>query len=318
MNLGLVSGISSRIRHDHGHSQHCLVLIWQDTTPNLTEGHTSWLSLLLGAQPWPIAMLPTLQPKPGPPLRPLSSQFIHSTQAKTGQGLGLLHLDYGLSLDPGLASKDPFYALDDLFTLTALSENQFLNMLDDVISTDLDADKLAEHRDPPLSNLLYNSQVLDRHIASIKDNLELIRSPNSATWPQGNIDRRLLHNLSVARESLVKDHEHLLSRCLSLSEKCHRGMQVVMNNTMILESEKAIAQTERAHKLTLLAFIFIPLSFTSSFFGMNFSQFGQGTLSIWLWFATSLPVFLISILFASDNAMGVLRTQFLGRFSKYE
>lgn len=142
------------------------------------EGHTSWLLSLLGTQPWLIAMLPTLQPKPGPPLRPLPPELIHTThskEAKTGQGLGLLHLDYGLSLDRVLASKDPFYALNDLFTLTALSENQFLNMLDDVISTDLDADKLAEHHDPPLSNLLYNSQVLDRHTESIKDNLELSR-----------------------------------------------------------------------------------------------------------------------------------------------
>lgn len=295
--------------------------MWLDTTPNLTDGHTSWLSSPLDTQRWQITMLPTVQAKPGSALKPLPPHLIHgvtSKVAKTSQGLSLLHLDYGLNLDQVLASKDPFYALTDLLTLTALSENQFLNMLDSVVSTDLDADKLAQHHDPALSNLLYNSQVLDRHITSIKDSLELIRSNGSTVWPQDRVDPYMLQSAHAARHSLAIDFEHLLSRCLALSEKCHKGMQIVMNNTMILESERAIEQTERVHKLTLLAFIFIPLSFTASFFGMNFSQFGQGTLSIWLWVATSVPVFAISIFFAKDDALDILRNYFLLRFLRYE
>ena len=62
------------------------------------------------------------------------------------------------------------------------------------------------------------------------------------------------------------------------------------------KSQKAILQAEDVARLTRLAFIFIPLSFTASFFGMNFSQFTNGALlSIWIWFVVSVPFLLVSL-----------------------
>lgn len=290
-----------------------LVLIWLDTTANLTEGHTSWLLSPLGTQFWQTLLLPIVQPKPGSVIRPLSNFLIHGSNTgsvhldRKAQGVSLLHLDYGLDLDQQVASQDPFYALNELFALVAFSENQFLNMLDNILRAELDAEKLAHQQNPTLSNLLYNSQVLDRHIEHIKDTLRIINSNKSTTWPKGKVSSDLLQKASVAQQSLVADYEYLLSKSLFLSEKCLRGMQVVMNNTMIMESEKAIAQAERVQKLTRLAFIFTPLSFTASFFGMNFLQFGQGTLNIWLWFAVSCPVLAVSIFLMRDDALSFPR-----------
>jgi len=48
----------------------------------------------------------------------------------------------------------------------------------------------------------------------------------------------------------------------------------------------------------LLAFFFIPLSFTASFFGMNFKELGSSNqdLSVWVWFIVSVPIFGVSVL----------------------
>ena len=66
---------------------------------------------------------------------------------------------------------------------------------------------------------------------------------------------------------------------------------------MLAESKKAIDQAERVGRLTQLAFFNIPISFTTSFFGMNFKQLNSGTnLSTWIWFVVSFPRLVISIL----------------------
>src|SRR5438552_3121441 len=74
-------------------------------------------------------------------------------------------------------------------------------------------------------------------------------------------------------------------------------MNLLMNRAMIAESQKAINQAQEVTKLTRLAFIFIPISFTASFFGMNLGPLVQGAIhGIWLWFAVSAPVVIISML----------------------
>jgi Mg2+ and Co2+ transporter CorA len=55
-------------------------------------------------------------------------------------------------------------------------------------------------------------------------------------------------------------------------------------------------QAEGVVKLTRLAFVFIALSFTTTFFGMNFKEFGIGSQSIWEWFIASLPILTVTIL----------------------
>lgn len=84
-----------------------------------------------------------------------------------------------------------------------------------------------------------------------------------------------------------------------LSAECDREIGLLMNNA-VKESQRAISQAEGVAKLTRLAFFFIPLSLTSSFFGMNFSQLvgaAGAILSIWLWFAVSAPVLAASFAF---------------------
>jgi hypothetical protein len=63
-------------------------------------------------------------------------------------------------------------------------------------------------------------------------------------------------------DSLADGHERLARRV-------ETTFQSLMSTMSIIESKNAIAQAESISKLTELAFIFIPLSFASSLFGMQ-------------------------------------------------
>lgn len=75
------------------------------------------------------------------------------------------------------------------------------------------------------------------------------------------------------------------------------SMTILMNAAAIDESQKAISQAEGVAKLTTLAFFFVPLSFTTSVFGMNFLELSDGNhLSIWVWAATAAGTMIMTYL----------------------
>ena len=79
--------------------------------------------------------------------------------------------------------------------------------------------------------------------------------------------------VKAIRDMLLRDFDHLLERAQILSKSCDRGMDVAGNNARVAESRSAIQQAEWVAKLTMLAFFFIPASFSTSLFGISFVQF---------------------------------------------
>lgn len=69
---------------------------------------------------------------------------------------------------------------------------------------------------------------------------------------------------------------------------------MITNRAMLKEARKSVDQAETVTKLTYLAFFFLPLSFTASLFGMNFKQFGTGSLNIWVMFVVLVPIMGVS------------------------
>lgn len=67
------------------------------------------------------------------------------------------------------------------------------------------------------------------------------------------------------------DHQYsnLISACTMLQARNDRTSQALMSTLSIIESQNAIQQGHEFQKLTELAFIFIPLSFVASFYGME-------------------------------------------------
>jgi len=179
-------------------------------------------------------------------------------------------------------------------------------MLETKFKRELDQSILLRTKNQSISNLLYNQQVLDRHIHRIRENLTTLRTRN-LSFPRGVLDSKKQCKADTTATSLLQDYEYLLSRAQTLSEQFNRGMQVMMNNAMIKESQDAILQAEGVAKLTRLAFFFIPTGFTCSFFGMNFAIFGQGELPIWVWFVASLPVLALSVVFMNYEVVDTVK-----------
>lgn len=57
---------------------------------------------------------------------------------------------------------------------------------------------------------------------------------------------------------------------------------------------QAIEQSERLKRLTLLATLFIPLTFSSSLLGMNIDLLGQNAVRFWWYFVLCAPITLFA------------------------
>ena len=219
----------------------------------------------------------------------------HGTRSQSSvpqiyQSATLLPFEVDTFLDAKTAITDAFYALSNIFRHVAYSEVQVLNVLDAQIIQEMGVLTAEHRRSHSLENLQYFTLFLDRHVRQIEDALATVKSRgHGRDWP---IEHRTgkRRKAVAAAEKLQADFEGLLSRALDLRRRCTEGMSVMMNRAVIAESRKAIEQAERVKRLTLLATIFIPLSFVSSIFGMNFREFGQGRLSVWWFVAISAPV----------------------------
>ena len=101
-------------------------------------------------------------------------------------------------------------------------------------------------------HLLHGHGVGDRERIAIDDEPKPLRRTNSVLHPpsQGDFD-----NVAEGVENLARRAESTFH---------------LMTSTMaIVESREAIAQAATISKLTTLAFVFIPLTYTASVFGMN-------------------------------------------------
>ncbi|KAG7007037.1 hypothetical protein G7Y79_00012g033730 [Physcia stellaris] len=120
----------------------------------------------------------------------------------------------------------------------------------------------------------------------------------SPLWPRA-VGDKLRQKTEGSAQHLKDDYSYLLTMNKQLYELYTEAVGTLMNEIVIAESREAIMQTTRMGKLTFLAFLFLPLSFTTSFFGANLQELGgdKDTLSIWVWSLVSVPLLLCAILF---------------------
>lgn len=141
---------------------------------------------------------------------------------------------------------------------------------------------LGRDRSHSIDNLQYFHSILDRHIRQMRDALRATKLQGAGGWPSASESER--QKKALAADHLVIDYDGLLIRALELCERCTEGMGVMMNQAIVAESKRAIDQAERLKKLRFLASFFIPLSFTTSLFGANFSEFAPGNYLTYMGF----------------------------------
>lgn len=217
------------------------------------------------------------------------------------------------------APQDPLSMCIPLFAHAAFSEVQFLNLMESRIQIQINT--IAEGiPDDALGTFQYFSNILSRHAQQLKDNTRTLHSlaersgqrlngiraespmgknavPGTHRQTSEDTVRNLWSNSSdgpFTAKGLLEDYEQLYARCMDLSRMCTGGITLAMNKATIEESRKAIEQSGRLKKLTLLATLFIPLSFSSSLFGMNIDLLGQNTVRFWWFFVLCIPVTLFA------------------------
>ena len=192
-----------------------------------------------------------------------------------------------------LLGTDPFYALIELFQFAANAEGLFLATIDPKISAETGYDSVNQQQST-LSNHLYFQNILREHAERLRENIDTIKRRGHHSWPRVSHEDLRAKSESAA-EALLKDFDYLHGWCVALIERCSTGTNIILNNAMLLESKETKKQAEELRKLTFVAFFYIPLSFTTSFFGMNFRQLGQGTLPVWIWFVVAVPLLGLSV-----------------------
>jgi hypothetical protein len=292
-----------------------IALICTDVGHDLSQGPEGpWLSMTESTvESWTI-FYPTFQHRPRVAFKAkaILPEEKGKSEARFPQSASLLPTGFSSLLDLDLMKVDAFYALDEVFRFSASSHQQLLNLMEKKIGPEAGYSSLEEEQ-PTLSNLLYFQEILDSRIVHLKENVEVLERRGGVNWPRvPKLEKQDQHQhqckrADMAAEALLYDFEHLLERAIKLSERCTRGTSIIMNNTMLVESRRAIRQAKWVGKLTLVAFFYIPLSFTTSFFGMNVIQLGTGRLSIWVWFVTSLPLFSLSLVFLYWDMRKVLK-----------
>ncbi|KAJ6027967.1 hypothetical protein N7540_003543 [Penicillium herquei] len=91
-------------------------------------------------------------------------------------------------------------------------------------------------------------------------------------------------------KGMMEDYDKLYVHCIKLSRMCTQGISLAINKATIKESHKAI-------ELTLLATLFIPLSFSSSLLGINIDILRQNVVNFWWFFVLCVPITLVAYSF---------------------
>ncbi|CAN9316503.1 unnamed protein product [Alternaria alternata] len=167
--------------------------------------------------------------------------------------------------DHVIAGQDPLYALAPVLLFAAASENQLLSALqrwyDIIASTTWDRKYSTEH----LEQLVLHKHLLDDHANRHEDVLRFIHSPVLARW--ANALTQDQHAIAQESKDAVKaDFEFLLSRYRQLSLHYQEAISILVSATSLAESQKQITLAAQVTKLTVLATIFLPLSYCTSIF----------------------------------------------------
>lgn len=213
-----------------------------------------------------------------------------------------------------LLQKSPFAVLANVLARAAAAWAQILNFVD----SDVDKCKTAAPSSATdalglaLEQLRFNSDFLAGAQQSLNDNVYLIESRGCQTWPghqeygTGTLGAELV-------SSLLMDHKYLIRRCSELSRRCETVSQILADIMKMIETRESLDQTKTLHNLTVLAFVFVPLGFVSTFFGMNVDVFSENP-PLWIYFAVAVPTTAIIFLMLALFHGGITLPQFTWTF----
>ncbi|MCJ1388427.1 hypothetical protein MMC18_001274 [Xylographa bjoerkii] len=104
-------------------------------------------------------------------------------------------------------------------------------------------------------------------------------------------------NVLQELQELRDDQEEALIAAQALKTHVRDRLQIDVGKWSLEESRRSIAEGKRLKLLTMLAFIFIPISLATSVFGMNVQEINQSGTSIWAFVVTAVVLTIVTICF---------------------
>ncbi|PVH83354.1 hypothetical protein DL98DRAFT_569804 [Cadophora sp. DSE1049] len=150
-----------------------------------------------------------------------------------------------------------------------------------------------KHRQASMRTFKLHKKLVDEHASELRMVLGFIVARGQADWPKVTSPSEVAITQKSAL-ALELDFRSLIDHAESLIRQCDDDMEDIRNGIIVSEAQKAVLQQLNTTRLTLLAFFFIPLSLTTSFFGMNFNELGG--LSIWVYFAATCPFLSLALI----------------------
>ncbi|KAK6435186.1 Pseudouridine-5'-phosphatase [Oleoguttula sp. CCFEE 5521] len=274
------------------------VLVWLDMGRSLQAGpHGPWSGDSSSMPNTNAACEPIISHRPKLALERQRSPIVLEASAdRLAQNVCHLASQYGYSQDAKLMAGDAIYSVNELFHFAANSKRQLFNLIEHSIRRASESGYQGTQES--LEDLTYLKSRLDDETEYLRDILDRLLHADDARWPSADpsATREVLRHLEY-------DHDHLLKRAETLAARCMQGINTVTNAAMHKEARKGIDQAEQTKRLTILAFLLLPLSITTSLFGMNFKEFGTGRLSIWTWVVVLIPVVGMSLVLCYWNLM---------------
>ncbi|KAM0290455.1 hypothetical protein ACHAO9_004812 [Fusarium lateritium] len=326
---------------------HWTIVVWSDCGNSLSQSHSGPWKRLIDAYAGAVRFLSW-------PLDSTNRQMRHiirSTQEELEnepeeakekqfdpleQRLSLLCQELGQNEDSteAIASNiSPFYALNTLFQLFAVSEYQFLNLMEEKTGT------FGEDVSHGIGAIQAIKKQVDVHLERLQDVLDIIKAQGGRGWPllsqQSNSTSnhhsddhsetptqrpdttlsttyqpqhqrndsgqyKSKRKSAVARAEdaafcLERTFQKLIRRAQAVSAGCQDEMEKLSNESVVREAQRGKEQAEAVAKVTFIAAVFVPLSFTTSIFGMDLQQLNDSGPDIRTWVYVVVPVMLVSV-----------------------
>lgn len=215
-------------------------------------------------------------------------------------------------------ATDPIYALHEVFSLLCTSEAYYLDMIYSVTNAAIVSNSLARSLSSSRTTtkradthaILINSyRLLERHAEQITGAINFLKSQqrlradnnnNTDMNTNINIDTNISRSPSaLARAALtqnLQDFTYLLRSTTQLQARCSTEAGLIVSAISAEEARRGIEQSKSSHKFTVLAAIYVPLSFSCAFFGMNFVMIDGARHGFQIWAIVTIPVFLLSFM----------------------
>lgn len=111
----------------------------------------------------------------------------------------------------------------------------------------------------------------------------------------------LYQSNQALKGTVTSDHRRTLEEALELEKFLMETFQLLMSSISVQDTKLSVKQGQlsnqqslRATQLTILAAIYVPLSFVTGIFGMNLKELNGSRLSIWVFFVTVVVAVIVT------------------------